>query len=61
MIVDAALGEKGDVLEVLVVLDDVVKVGVAFTADILKGLDFEGKLGGVLGAAFGVYLAVFNG
>ena len=60
MIVDAALGEQSDVLEVLVVFDNVVKVGVAFTANIVKSLDFEGKLRRVLGATFGVYLAVFN-
>ena len=32
----------------------------AFTADVFKGLDFEGGLGRVLGATFGVYLAVFD-
>lgn len=60
MIVDAALGEKSDVLEVLVMVNNVVKVGVAFTANVLKGLDFERKLGRVLRATFSVYLAVFD-
>ena len=60
VIVDTALGEQSDVLEVLVVLDNVVKVGVAFTANVLKGLNFQWKLGRVLGTTFGVYLAVFD-
>ena len=34
VVVDAALGEEGDGGEVVVVLDDVVEVGVAFTADV---------------------------
>lgn len=60
VVIDAALGEKSDVLDALVVLDDVVKVGVTFTADVLKSLDFEVKLGRMLGAAFGIDLDVVD-
>lgn len=60
MVIDAALGEEGNILETLVVLDNMIEVGVTFTTDVLKGLDFERKLRRVLGAAFGIDLAVFN-
>lgn len=58
MVIHTTLGEKGDILKALVVIDNMVKVGVTFTADVLKGLDFEAKLGRVLGTAFGVHLAM---
>ena len=60
MVIDTALDEQGDITEAIIVLDDVVKVGVTFTADVLEGLDVEAKLGCVLGAAFGVDLAMFH-
>ncbi len=37
-----------------------VKVGVTFPADVLKSLDIEAIIGRVLGAAFGIDLAVFD-
>lgn len=60
MIVDAALGEEGDVLEAVVVLDNVVKVGVTFTTNVLKCFDFKPWLGRMFGAAFRVDLAMVN-
>ena len=60
MVVDAALGEEGNIFEAIVVLDNVVKVGVTFAANVLKRLDVDAKLGGVLGSAFGIDLAVFH-
>ena len=60
MVIDAALGEQGDVFEAIVVLDDVGQEGVAFAADVLESLDVEAKLGGVLGAAFGVDFALVH-
>lgn len=60
MVINAGLREKGDILEALVVLDDMMKVGVTFAADVFEGFGVELKLGRVLGAAFGVDLAVFD-
>ena len=60
VVIDTALDEQGDIAEAIIVLDDVVKVGVTFAADVLEGLDVEAKLGCVLGAAFGVDLAMFD-
>lgn len=60
MVVHAALGEQGDILEALVVPDNMIKVGMAFTADVVKNLNIEAKFGRVLGTAFGVDLAVFD-
>ena len=60
MVIDAALSKKGDVLEALVVLDNMVKVGMTFTANVLKGINFETGLGRMLGATFRIDLAVFD-
>ena len=60
MVIDAALGEQGDILETVVVLDNMVEVGVTFTADVLEGIDVEAELGRVLRAAFGIDLAVLD-
>lgn len=59
VIFNAALGEHGDIRQAIVVLDDMMKVGVTFAADVLQSLDvtdFRCKFG----AAFGVDLAVIN-
>ena len=58
MVIDAALSEKGDILEVIVVFDDMIKEGMTFTANVLKRFNVEGSLGRVLGAAFGINLAM---
>ena len=58
MVIDAALGEEGDILQVIVVFHDMMKEGVTFTPNILKRFNVEGFLRRVLRAAFGVYLAL---
>ena len=58
MVVDAALNEEGDILQVIVVFDDMMKVCVTFTANVLKRFHVEASLGRVLGAAFGINLAL---
>ena len=50
MTVDAALDKQGDLLETVVIFDDMVEVGVAFTANVLKCLDFKARLGRMLRA-----------
>ena len=60
MVVDAALSEQDNILEALVMFDDMMKVGMTFTANVLKGLNFEAGLGRMLGAAFRIDLAVFD-
>ena len=60
MVIDAGLSEKSNILEALVILDDVVKVGMTFTADVWEVLDLEAKLGCVLRAAFGIDPAVLD-
>lgn len=60
MVIDAALGEQGDILETIVVLDDVTQVSVTFTANILERLDVEEELGRIHGATFGVDLALVH-
>ena len=52
MIVDTALSKEGDILKAVIVLDDMVKVGMTFTTNILKWLDFEAWLGRIFRAAF---------
>ena len=58
MIIDAALGEKGDILQDIVVFHDMMKEGVTFTSNVLQRFNVEASLGRVLGAAFGVDLAL---
>ena len=58
MVIDAALNEEGDIFQVIVVFDDVMKVGVTFTANVLERFHVEASLGRVLGAAFGIDLAL---
>ena len=58
VVIDAALSEKGDILQVIVVFCDMMKEGVTFTPDVLKRFNVEASLGRVLGAAFGVNLAL---
>ena len=60
MVIDAALSEECDILEVIVVVDDMIKVSMTFTANVLKRFDVEACLGRVLGAAFGINFAVFD-
>lgn len=60
VIIDAALGEQGDILEAIVVLDDVTQVGVTFAANVLKGLDVEVELGRHCGVTFGVDLTLVH-
>ena len=60
MIVDAALSKEGDILENIVVLDDMVKVGVTFTTNVLKWLDFEAWLGRMFRAAFRIDFGIFE-
>ena len=60
MVVDTALSKEGDVLEAVVVLDNMAKVGVTFTTNILKSLDFKTWLGCIFGAAFRVHLAMIE-
>ena len=50
MVNDLALGKNGDLLEIVVVLDDLVEVDVAFTTNVLKCLDLKAGLGHILGA-----------
>ena len=58
VIIDTALGEQSHIFEAFVLVDDMVQVCVTFAADVLQRLDVEAKLGRVLGAAFGVDLAL---
>ena len=58
MVVDAALSEEGDILQVIVVFDNMMKEGVTFTPNVLKRFNVEAFLGRVLGAAFGINLAM---
>ena len=60
MVVDTALSKERDVLEAVVVLDNVVEVGVTFTTNVLKWLDFEAWLRRMFGAAFRIDLAMVN-
>ena len=58
VVVDAALNEEGDILQVVVVFNDMMKVCVTFTTNVLKRFHVEAPLGRVVGAAFGINLAV---
>lgn len=49
MVIGFALGEDGNVLELVIVLTDVVKVRLTFAAVVVKLLKFEVR--GVLGPA----------
>ena len=60
VIIHAALGEQGDIFEAIVVVDDMVHVGMPFAANVFESLHVEAEFGRVLGAAFGVDLAVSN-
>ena len=60
MVIDTALSKEGDILQVIVVLDDMMEVCVTFTANVLKRFNVEASLGRVLGAAFGINLAFSN-
>lgn len=60
VIIHAALGEEGDILEAVVVVDDMVHESMPFAANVLESLHVEAEFGRVLGAAFGVDLAVSN-
>ena len=58
MVIDAALSEESDILQVIVVFNDVMKEGVTFTPNVLKRFNVEASLRRVLGAAFGINLAM---
>ena len=60
MVIDAALGEQSNILEAMVVLDDVIKIAVTFSANVLESFDVEANLGRVLRATFGVDFAMFD-
>ena len=60
MVVDSALGKESDILEAVVVLDNMVKVGVTFTTNIFKWLDFEAWFWRMFRAAFRINLAVID-
>ena len=60
VIIDTALGEEGDILQVIVVFHDMMKIGVTFTANVLERFNVEASLGRVLGTAFRVNLALSN-
>ena len=58
MVIDTALSEEGDILQIIVVFHDMIKVGVTFTANVLERFNVEASLGRVLGTTFGVNLAL---
>ena len=58
VVIDAALNKEGDILQIIVVFNDMVKVGVTFTANVLERFNVEASLGRVLGAAFGINFAL---
>ena len=58
MVINAALSEEGHILQVIIVFDDMIKISMTFTANVLKRFDVEASLGRVLGATFGINLAV---
>ena len=58
MVIDAALSEEGDILQVIVVFDDMIEEGMTFTANVLERFNVEVSLGRVPGAAFGINLAL---
>ena len=58
MVINATLCEEGDILQIIVVFDDMMKVGVTFTANVLKRFNVEASLGRVLRTAFGINLAL---